>query len=70
MLAVRIGVSAPVPHGVGGVSVESARVVGAYMPNRVDEVRFKIDRERETFGLFSGSTGSRSSGLAEEGWEG
>jgi hypothetical protein len=69
MLAVRMGVSAPVPHGVGGVSVESARV-GAYMPKRVEEVRLRIERERETFGLVSASLGSRRSGFVEDGWVG
>lgn len=44
----RAGVSAPVPHGVGGVDVlapESA--VGAYMPKSVELVRFNIDLDFE-----------------------
>ena len=40
-------------------------MVGAKMPRRVEEVRFAIERERETFASFSDSGGSRRSGLAD-----
>jgi hypothetical protein len=44
--SLRLGVSAPVPHGVCGNDCAS-KDEGAYMPKRVDDVRLMMERERE-----------------------
>jgi hypothetical protein len=54
MLGDLMGVSAPVPHGVAGVDVESFKALFAYIPKRVDDVRLRMERERETSDAGSG----------------
>ena len=58
----RSGVSAPVPHGVGGCEASCVLplpAVGPYMPKSVEDVRFRIERVRETSARLLALDGSR-----------
>lgn len=56
-----LGVWAPAPHGVFSSSLPP--VVSEYIPSRVEEVRFKMERVRLGGGLLSEWLRIRSSGF-------